>query len=163
VIRINYVSTSIGNIAIAQEDTMITRLFLPGENVPEDAVLDETQLLYQVGRQLREYLAGRRRLFSLPLDPRGTQFMHLVWAELQRIPYGETRTYGHIANAIGNPKACRAVGQASHKNPIPIIIPCHRVIGADGTLVGYGGGLTIKALLLDLEKRTSLKRGCQPR
>lgn len=102
--------------------------------------------------QLREYFAGRRRDFDLPLAPRGTQFQLLVWRALRAIPYGETRSYGQIAAAAGNPRACRAVGLANNRNPIAIIVPCHRVIGADGSLTGYAAGLDIKARLLALEK-----------
>lgn len=102
--------------------------------------------------QLTEYFAGRRREFDLPLSPAGTAFQQKVWQALQQIPYGETRSYGQVAEAVGNPKASRAVGMANHQNPIPILIPCHRVIGADGKLVGYGGGLNIKETLLCLEQ-----------
>ena len=97
------------------------------------------------------YLSGERRTFDLPLAPEGTAFQKAVWAELEKIPYGETRSYGQIAAQVGNAKACRAVGMANHRNPIPIFIPCHRVIGADGSLTGYGGGLDCKKVLLRLE------------
>jgi len=102
--------------------------------------------------QLLEYFTGARRSFDLPLDSYGTSFQKTVWKALQDIPYGETRSYKQVAQAIGNPKACRAVGMANNKNPIWIIIPCHRVIGADGSLTGYGGGLDMKKRLLLLEK-----------
>ncbi|MBQ5703191.1 MAG: methylated-DNA--[Peptococcaceae bacterium] len=101
--------------------------------------------------QLEEYFAGLRAAFSLPLAPEGTDFQKAVWRELENIPYGETRTYGQIARALGNPKTSRAVGMANHKNPVAIMIPCHRVIGADGSLTGYAGGLDIKETLLRLE------------
>lgn len=104
-----------------------------------------------VARQLSEYFAGRRRTFDLPLAPRGTAFRKLVWKALQAIPYGQTATYGEIARAIGQPQASRAVGGANHHNPLAIVVPCHRVVGADGSLTGYGGGLARKRLLLDLE------------
>ena len=104
-----------------------------------------------VTSQLDQYFAGRRRTFELPLAPRGTAFRKLVWKALQAIPYGETATYGEIARAIGQPHASRAIGSANHHNPLAIVIPCHRVIGADGSLTGYGGGLPRKRLLLDLE------------
>ncbi len=104
-------------------------------------------------RQLREYFAGERRRFDLPLDMSGTEFQKRVWRALLEIPYGETRSYSHIAAAIGAPRAVRAVGAANGNNPIPIVVPCHRVIGASGRLVGYGGGLEMKRLLLDLEAR----------
>ena len=106
-------------------------------------------------RQLNDYFAGDRRSFTVPLDPRGTPFDHLVWTELSNIPYGETRSYGQVARAIGRPTASRAVGHANGRNPISIIVPCHRVIGAGGALVGYGGGLHRKDALLALEARTA--------
>ena len=102
--------------------------------------------------QLREYLEGGRREFSLPLAPQGTVFQKKVWEQLQNIPYGETRTYGQIAAASGNPAAARAVGAANRNNPLAIIIPCHRVIGTDGKLTGYAYGNGIKKQLLELEK-----------
>ena len=116
-----------------------------------DAVCRDTPLLLEARRQLEEYFAGLRAAFSLPLAPEGTDFQKTVWRELENIPYGETRTYGQIARALGNPKASRAVGMANHKNPVAIMIPCHRVIGADGSLTGYAGGLDIKETLLRLE------------
>jgi methylated-DNA-[protein]-cysteine S-methyltransferase len=107
----------------------------------------------EVVRQLRAYFAGKLREFDLPLAPEGTEFQRKVWSALERIPYGETLSYGELARRIGNPKASRAVGLANGANPIPIIIPCHRVIGSDGTLTGYGGGLAIKEKLLALEQK----------
>lgn len=104
-----------------------------------------------VEKQLTEYFDGRRREFDLPVKTAGTDFQMLVWEELRRIPYGRTRSYGEIANAIGKPGAARAVGGACNKNPIAIIIPCHRVIGADRSLTGFGGGLEVKKRLLELE------------
>lgn len=101
--------------------------------------------------QLREYFAGRRTEFDLPLAPEGTAFQRRVWKCLQSIPYGETISYAELARRTGNPKAARAVGSANGRNQIPIVIPCHRVIAADGTLGGFGGGLTVKQRLLDLE------------
>jgi methylated-DNA-[protein]-cysteine S-methyltransferase len=101
--------------------------------------------------QLDQYFNPGRTTFDLPLDPRGTAFQQRVWQELLRIPYGETASYGDIAERIGNPKACRAVGMANRRNPIPLIIPCHRVIGHDGSLTGFGGGLAVKERLLALE------------
>ena len=105
----------------------------------------------RVKRELKEYFAGKRQLFDITLEPEGTAFQHQVWQALVDIPYGETRSYGEIAEAIGNPKAVRAVGAANGANPIPIIVPCHRVIGSDGGLTGFGGGLDAKRYLLDLE------------
>jgi methylated-DNA-[protein]-cysteine S-methyltransferase len=102
-------------------------------------------------RQLEEYFAGGRRVFDLPLAPRGTEFERQVWKALLDVPFGETRSYAEIAGAIARPAACRAVGRANGSNPIPIIIPCHRIIGADGSLTGYGGGLPLKRWLLNHE------------
>lgn len=117
----------------------------------EGVLWEEVGLLEAAKRELLEYLEGRRREFDLPLKPEGTEFQKRVWKALLTIPYGETRSYGQIAAQIGNPKACRAVGMANHKNPLPIVIPCHRVIGSGGSLVGYGGGLDRKVWLLKLE------------
>jgi methylated-DNA-[protein]-cysteine S-methyltransferase len=107
--------------------------------------------LPEVRTQLAEYAAGVRRGFSLPLAPRGTAFERRVWQALVEIPHGETRSYADIARTIGSPAACRAVGRANGRNPIAVVIPCHRVIGSDGSLTGYGGGLPLKRFLLDLE------------
>ena len=104
-------------------------------------------------RQLTEYFAGGRETFALKLDPPGTKFQRLVWSELRQIPYGETISYKTLAERIGKPQAVRAVGAANGANPIPIIIPCHRVIGHDGSLTGFGGGLPLKKRLLELESR----------
>jgi methylated-DNA-[protein]-cysteine S-methyltransferase len=109
--------------------------------------------LAELAHQLEEYGAGERRAFELPLAPEGGAFQQRVWAELLRIPYGETRSYGELARAIGRPGAARAVGGANGANPIALIIPCHRVIGADGSLTGYGGGLPLKAAMLAFERR----------
>ena len=100
-----------------------------------------------------EYLHGKRTAFTFPIRPAGTPFELAVWQALERIPYGATRTYGEIAHDVGRPGAARAIGQANHKNPIPIVIPCHRVVAAGGKLGGYGGGLNLKRRLLDLETR----------
>jgi len=108
-----------------------------------------------IERQLREYFQGRRTAFDLRLHPKGTPFQQAVWKALLNIPYGETRTYGDVARAVGRPTAVRAVGLANGRNPLPIVVPCHRVIGADGKLVGYGGGLPVKQALLDREREVS--------
>ncbi|HXT95860.1 MAG TPA: methylated-DNA--[protein]-cysteine S-methyltransferase [Polyangia bacterium] len=118
------------------------------------AVRDDRRLRAAVA-QLDEYFAGRRTRFDLSLAPRGTAFRQEVWRALRRIPYGQTSSYGEIARAIGKPAASRAVGGANHHNPIAIVIPCHRVVGADGSMTGYGGGLDRKELLLALEARTA--------
>ena len=109
-------------------------------------------VLELAARQLAEYFAGERRVFTVPLSPAGTPFQKRVWEALPSIPYGETSTYGAVAQRIGNPNACRAVGMANNRNPLPIFIPCHRVVGRDGSLTGYAGGLDRKQFLLDLER-----------
>lgn len=114
----------------------------------------DNPILIEAKRQLDQYFKGERRIFNLPLHLNGTDFQVKVWQALQKIGYGKTATYGKIAKIIGNPKAVRAVGGANHRNPIPIIIPCHRIIGKDGTLTGYGGGLDRKKWLLTLEQNT---------
>lgn len=108
--------------------------------------------------QLDEYFAGARREFDLPIEPRGTEFQRRVWFRLTRIAYGDTTSYGALARELGNSKGSRAVGLANGSNPIPIVIPCHRVIGADGSLTGFGGGLPIKAMLLELERSATQRR-----
>jgi len=110
------------------------------------------QVFRKTAQQLSEYFEGNRTDFDLPLSMDGTAFQKLVWRELQKIPYGETTSYKDLAIRIGNPKACRAVGLANGRNPISLVVPCHRVIGANGKLVGYGGGLDRKAQLLELER-----------
>lgn len=118
-----------------------------------DSWREDATFLREPIRQLQDYFAGKREDFDLPLAPRGTPFQQRVWKRLCQIPYGETISYGELARRIGNPNASRAVGLANGSNPIPIIIPCHRVIGSNGKLTGYGGGLPIKEKLLALERR----------
>lgn len=144
--------TPLGHLTIASDGAALTAIaFGEQEFVGE---CRSTELTNRAANQLQEYLAGKRRTFDLPLAPAGTDFQKQVWEALTAIPYGETRSYSDIAAAIGKPKACRAVGGANNKNPLPIVVPCHRVIGANGTLVGYAGGMKIKTFLLDLERRT---------
>lgn len=144
--------TIVGCIRIIAEEDAITEIQFAREGKSTgSAQLRETPLLQEAKRQLQEYFAGQRASFSLPLRPQSTAFQQKVWQQLETIPYGETRSYGEIAAAIGQPQASRAVGGANHNNPIAIVIPCHRVIGADGKLTGYGGGLDIKETLLRLE------------
>lgn len=119
---------------------------------PQKALLQTTELLSIATIQLDEYFQGKRTTFSLPFKLTGTPFQLAVWKELQNIPYGQTTSYKEIAQKINKPKACRAVGMANNKNPLPIIIPCHRVIGSNGKLIGYAGGLKLKNYLLELEK-----------
>ncbi len=141
----------VGPMTLAEEDGCLTQVHIGVRSDPAWRV-EERPLLRRAGEELQEYFAGRRRDFDLPLAPRGTEFQRLVWDALRAIPYGETRSYGQIAAAVGRPRACRAVGLANNRNPIAIIVPCHRVVGADGTLTGYAGGLPVKAALLTLEK-----------
>jgi methylated-DNA-[protein]-cysteine S-methyltransferase len=117
-----------------------------------DAPLGDDAIIAKARKQLDQYFAGKLRAFDLPLAPEGTEFQQRVWAALLKIPYGVTRSYGQQATLIGSPKAVRAVGLANGRNPIAIIVPCHRVIGANGSLTGYGGGMPRKQLLLDLEQ-----------
>lgn len=146
-------SSPVGMLWIAENGSGITDIFGSSDFVPPASAKQETPLLKAAAEQLAEYFAGTRRQFSLPLCPQGTPFQLRVWQALRQIPYGETRSYQQIAVVAGNPKACRAVGMANNRNPIMIVVPCHRVIGKDGSLTGFGGGLEMKAYLLDLEKR----------
>lgn len=150
--RRHYHQTAIGLIEIVENGESVTGLFFHPAN-PPFPFCEENALTRQAILELDEYLAGERRIFTIPVQPSGTEFQKKVWRALCRIPYGETRSYGQIARAVGNPKACRAVGMANNRNPISIVIPCHRVIGADGSLTGYGGGLKIKEKLLELERK----------
>lgn len=145
--------TLIGVIGVEETDGHITHVYLPEKDIRRDAARNATPLLHEAFDQLNRYLEGSLREFFLPLRPKGTPFMRRVWQALCDVPYGATASYKDIAVAIGSPKACRAVGMANNKNPIPIFIPCHRIIGAGGKLVGYGGGLAMKRRLLALEAR----------
>ncbi len=146
--------TDIGELMFAELNGALTEVYSWKDlSMGFKGVQQETPVLKETARQMREYLRGERKEFDLPLAPQGTRFQLAVWHALLQIPYGETRSYKDIAYAIGNPKAVRAVGNANHHNPISFIIPCHRVIGADGSMVGYGGGLGLKKTLLDLEAR----------
>ena len=144
----------LGDIKITYTDKAITGIEL-GVSGYERSESMPSALSESAIEQLNEYFTGKRRQFELPLAPSGTPFQQKVWAALQEIPYGQTRSYKEIALAVGSPNGFRAVGRANNKNPIAIVIPCHRVIGADGSLVGYGGGLDMKQSLLDLENRYS--------
>lgn len=143
--------TDWGTIGIAEEEGAVTNVFFGDTVKPQSYMEEETELLCRAAAQIREYLAGGRREFDLPLRPEGTDFEQRVWQALCTIQYGETRSYGQIAQQIGSPKACRAVGRANGRNPISILIPCHRVVGSDGRLTGYAGGLDKKKSLLRLE------------
>lgn len=156
--------TTLGDICIEDNIDAITGLsFVNKKEIISDAsfnnnsYMNETPLIQRAFIQLGEYLNGCREVFDLPILLEGTEFQKTVWKALMNIPYGETRSYKDIAIAIGNEKACRAVGGANNKNPIAIIVPCHRVIGANHSLVGYGGGLPIKEKLLKLENKDRKK------
>lgn len=141
--------TVIGKITITADKEFVYRIEFGGNTNSEIREIDLIKKTYQ---QLSEYFCGKRKIFDIPLKLEGTEFQLKVWQALQKIPYGATRTYKELAAAAGNEKACRAAGMCNNKNPIAIIIPCHRVIGSSGKLVGYAGGLKIKQFLLDLEK-----------
>ena len=125
--------------------------------LPEEFDMTETPLLKLAAVEIQEYLDGKRKTFDLPLAPEGTPFQKQVWQELRKIPYGQTATYGEIAAAVGIPKGARAIGRANHENPIAILIPCHRVVGADRRLTGYAAGVEIKKALLTIEQGEQLK------
>lgn len=153
-----YYNSPIGKLLLVGKDGVLEELHFPnsaGQNKPFEECQHDEQCFKTVIKQLSEYFAGHRQMFELKLAPRGTAFQESVWQELRKIPYGQTVSYGEIAERIGNKKASRAVGMANGKNPIPIIVPCHRVIGKDGSLTGFGGGLEIKTQLLELEKDES--------
>jgi methylated-DNA-[protein]-cysteine S-methyltransferase len=148
--------TDLGVLHVVADHTNITTIVLPNgtpiatrdsDDAATNAVADKAI------EQLREYLAGTREDFDLPLDPAGTAFQREVWFALAKIPYGQTESYRWLAERVGRPTATRAVGATNGRNPIPIVLPCHRVIGSDGSLTGYGGGLPLKRALLDLEHR----------
>lgn len=142
--------TEVGDLWIVERDGAITNISF---SKPDNFLVEETPLLQEVNRQLKEYFAKERKSFDLPLNPSGTAFQKMAWDSLTKIPYGETRSYKEQAILVGNPKAVRAVGMANNHNPIAIVIPCHRVLGSDGSLTGYAGGLEIKRFLLNLEKQ----------
>ncbi|MCI2081765.1 MAG: methylated-DNA--[protein]-cysteine S-methyltransferase [Bacteroidales bacterium] len=141
----------LGPLLMEYEEGKITLLRKSGSDTVGAG--NPTSLTDDVFIQLEEYFAGQRRIFSVPLELHGTDFQMEVWKALLDIPYGHTKTYGEIACAVGNSKACRAVGMACNRNPIAIIVPCHRVIGFDGELTGYAGGIMMKRMLLDIERR----------
>jgi methylated-DNA-[protein]-cysteine S-methyltransferase len=149
-----YLDTPIGTLLIAGDDDAITRISFARDGAPDRPeagwIRDDTRF-DDASTQLLEYFAGKRREFTLPLRPQGTEFQRKVWKVLLDIPFGETRSYGWLAMAIGNPAASRAVGAANGANPIPIVVPCHRVIGTSGALTGFGGGIPVKKFLLELE------------
>jgi methylated-DNA-[protein]-cysteine S-methyltransferase len=149
------VPSPIGPLTVVREDGALVRLAMspPGRFVDAEIGERSDEGFDDVLRQLGEYFAGERTAFDLPLRPVGSNFELAVWDQLTRIPYGETRSYGHVARAVGEPGGAQAVGAANGRNPLAIVVPCHRVIGVDGSLVGFGGGLPRKRFLLDLEQR----------
>lgn len=142
------IESSIGSLTLVSDGESLTAIRF-GDTTRD---LCSCSVLEQAAEELAEYFAGERRVFTVPLNARGTEFQRAVWAALCEIGYGETASYAQIAMRIGNPKACRAVGSANHCNPIPIMIPCHRVIGKNGAMTGYAGGISIKEFLLNLER-----------
>jgi methylated-DNA-[protein]-cysteine S-methyltransferase len=153
--NICFYKTEIGEIALAMERSFLTNIFYENRlKILKKCEFCgcETEEMKHIFYQIQEYLQGKRRIFDVQMLLRGTDFQRKVWEQLLKIPYGETRSYKEIAQKIGIPNGARAVGMANHSNPIPLIVPCHRVIGASGDLVGYGGGLDLKRKLLVLEK-----------
>ena len=149
--------TPIGFLTIREEEQKLTNLFWRAASEKMMKNERHSDLLHEVYTQVNEYFAGRRRQFDVALKYEGTPFQQSVWRQLQKIPYGETRSYQEIAIGIGNEKAVRAVGQANNKNPIMIIIPCHRVIHKNGDITGFACGVEVKQYLLDLEKGMGLR------
>ncbi len=155
----------IGTLELRGTEAALTGVFMEAhrhETPRAEGTVRDAEPLREAQQQLEEYFAGERREFSLTLEPGGTDFQQRVWQALRGIPYGGTMSYGELARRIGNPRAVRAVGLANGRNPISIVVPCHRVIGADGSLTGYGGGLERKRFLLALE-RDSLREIATPR
>ena len=146
-----YYETPIGKLGIAQEDEAISHILFDGDMRLDDYEKKETKIIQKTANQLNSYFHGELKEFDIPLLLNGTPFQKQVWQALMEIPYGQTCSYKDVAEKIGNPKAVRAVGLANNKNKIPIIIPCHRVIGTNGKLVGYAGGLKVKQQLIELE------------
>ena len=147
-----YETTELGSVTFVEEDGALLAI---STHRSYQGICQETTLIKEAYLQLMEYLKGDRKTFDLPLSPQGTDFQKRVWKALCDIPYGEVRSYKQIAESIGNPKAVRAVGMANNRNPLLVVVPCHRVIGADGKLVGYAAGLDKKAFLLGLEAKYS--------
>jgi methylated-DNA-[protein]-cysteine S-methyltransferase len=150
-----YLESPIGQLLLAGDDSGLELISFPRGNMRREPEKDWTysEAPFSAARQqLDEYFSGKRKVFELPLKPSGTPFQLSVLDELRRIPYGETASYGDVAKRIGRPRAVRAVGAANGRNPLPIVIPCHRVVGSNGDLTGFGGGLDTKKTLLELEK-----------
>ena len=150
--KTGFLHSPIGTLLIEESNGGISRISLVS-GLPVGYECEETPLLRQACRELTEYFVGERKRFEFSLSPSGTEFQQKVWAALETIPYGETRTYRQIAEQVGNPKACRAVGAANHRNPLLIVIPCHRIVGTGGRMVGYACGIPVKEALLALEQK----------
>lgn len=150
--KVLIMDSPIGKLTIVEEDQKLIAIEF-GDMKILDADYEESELLLDVKKQLDEYFMGERKVFDIKLNSKGTEFQKKVWDKLISIPYGQTASYKAIASLVGNEKASRAVGMANNKNPIPIIIPCHRVVGSSGKMVGYAGGLEIKENLLHLEEK----------
>ena len=154
--RYRFVDSRLGPVLIAADEQGLREIsFQEGLNplMPPAGWVEDQGFLEEPARQLQSYLAGNLRRFDLRLAPGGTPFQQKVWYALKEIPYGRTITYSELAQSIGRPTACRAVGAANGRNPLPIVLPCHRVIGSNGTLTGYGAGLRFKEALLQLERQ----------
>lgn len=155
------IESPVGKLRLVASDKALIAILWDQER-PNRVRLDALRLnhsqpiLLDAERQLHEYFAAKRTRFELPLEPRGSEFQKKVWRALTQIPFGETRSYLDLARSIGSPRACRAVGAANGKNPLSIVVPCHRVVGADGTLTGFAGGLKAKATLLALEANAAV-------
>jgi methylated-DNA-[protein]-cysteine S-methyltransferase len=146
------IETPVGPILIEGDESGVSLIEIgASETATVDTRPAKSTPVAQAARQLQAYFAGKRCDFNVPLSPKGTEFQRRVWHELERIPYGRTISYGELAKRVGNPKASRAVGAANGANPLPIVVPCHRVIGANGTLTGFGAGIRVKAKLLEIE------------
>jgi len=145
-----FLNSIIGKICIEAAGDCISHAYINNEQ-PQNIEIGSTAVLQEASEQLKAYFEGKLRIFTIPLRPVGTPYQQKIWTLLQEIPYGETATYKQIAARAGNPKASRAVGMANNRNPIPIFIPCHRVIGTDGSLTGFRGGLDMKRKLLEIE------------
>ena len=158
---ITHLDSPLGRLQLRSDGVALTGLYMPspkGQPSVDPAWVADAAPFADAVAQLRAYFDGTLREFDLPLAPRGTEFQNRVWSALREIPYGQTCSYRDIAESIGAPKAVRAVGLANGRNPISVIVPCHRVVGANGALTGYGGGLPNKQLLLELERRTAGER-----
>ena len=164
--RYDEIETPIGPLLVAADDSGLRRIFFPSRgtaHAPETGWLRDPAPFRELARQLSAYFGGKRRAFSLTLAPEGTAFQLATWRALSEIPYGTTISYAELARRVGRPAASRAVGAANGANPLPIVVPCHRVIGADGSLTGFGGGLPIKRALLELEGAACVAPAAQMR